>query len=190
MNKKDIIEEIESHIGELEGKLSETEQQIKNLEDELGDTSNVEATEEIKRSIENQENKRSQIERLIFDLKIKKTELSYLKGDNTEKNYLAKISLGTSLFVSLVLIVLTSVQTCTSNDLVAVGILESAHSHGEIKDAVGKIELICEPLVESEKKNEFRTELNKVKKMVEHVENKISILQRAYQKEIKSLKKD
>lgn len=156
--KNGTLARIDELIKEYEQSLLECKESITNLEEELGECERADKLSEIQGEISIASTRRQSLETMIFDLKLKETEIEYLTNDNSFKNILSGISLFISVIATCFAIYLTSKQ---------IDISINSNEISSIKNDIGKI---SDKLNEIEAKNQadqitkFKSEMIQLKK--------------------------
>lgn len=184
MRNSQLGQELDLAISNLEKQQGELELKLSSLEDELGAATNEISIHDIKVTLKEYEEKKSRNENSIFQLKIKKSELSYIEKDNTTKNNLARNSMYASIVLTVILIVLTTLQSCSNMDMVAIEIINVLENTNLIKKEISLIQNKYEPLLQNSQKQEFQSRITKLNDNVFKVEQKLETLKSDYSKRI------
>lgn len=155
MSKNNYILEIDKKISLLEQEADKQSVLLESYNDELSAIMADEDEELIQNSIDRAQERKNDLETVIFDLKLKKSQFE-TNVDNSNKHFvLTFLSIAFSVVLTLTLIYLTYQQVNMVKDQVILGAVESMYAHKEVSTEVDRLSRICEPLIQKESSNEL-----------------------------------
>ncbi|OFZ25205.1 MAG: hypothetical protein A2381_12250 [Bdellovibrionales bacterium RIFOXYB1_FULL_37_110] len=172
MSKVDI-NEIEELIRNYSRELYECSDSITSHEEELGLVDSSEKERTVLEAIQRLEQKKQSIEKMIFDLRLKKTELSSFNSDNVIKNILAIATIVISIFLAW----LTLEQNITNKRLTEIELINTKNLEGDINSRLEVIEKDVN-LCKEDEKNRYEKELAQMREQVNRLLDKSIIKKR------------
>lgn len=162
---KEIVKLIDGYKAEHKS----LEDSITTLEEELGDCDDDITENRILKQLDRAEEKKQSVERMIFDLQIKKTELSYLSKDNKFKNNVGIISILISVLAAFGAIYLAFEQNNLNKKIYNVELISVTNLQGDIENRIKQLEDSKLDKINGS----FTKEINELKKRLIEINKKI-----------------